>query len=72
MSAVLYSASEGVATCTWEWGDGTAADVITPCAPADAGAPPHAFAGSGNVVVRLRVVNDYGLAGEAFSTVSVP
>jgi len=65
-------ASDGVATCTWEWGDGTAADVITPCAPASAGAPPHAFAGSGNYVVRLRVVNDYGLAGEAFSTVSVP
>ena len=71
LASFLDPASGGAASCTWEWGDGTPAEVVDPCDPADASAPTHVFGTPGDFVVRLRVENDYGVSGDAFATVHV-
>lgn len=71
LASFVDPASGGDASCTWDWGDGTAAEVVDPCDPADAGAPTHVFGSAGDYVMRLSVVNDYGASGRAFATVHV-
>lgn len=54
--------------CTWDWGDGSAPEIVDPCEPSDLVAPAHEFAEPGDHVVRLRVESPYGVTGEAFAT----
>lgn len=52
-------------TCAWDFGDGSAEIVVSPCSPATAGAVSHAYPMTGGYTVRLRVTDAAGRVGEA-------
>ena len=65
------AATAGAARCAWDWGDGTPEETVDPCPKIDAGARSHAYAAKGSYVLRIRVENAAGLAGESFTTIRV-
>ncbi len=57
--------------CTWDWGDGSANNVLDPCAPGTAGAVSHTYAAAGSYTVRLTVADGDGQTATDTTTVQV-
>lgn len=69
--ATFADPAAGPWECRVEWGDGTAADVVSDCTPADLADVLHAYANPGRYDVRLQVSNAYGLSGESATVAEV-
>ena len=67
----VTSGPVSVHSCAIDWGDASTGDTITPCASAALAAATHTWVSAGAFTVRLRVTNEYGVAGESLTTVHV-